>query len=54
MTTDNSDIFIGGICALYFTNEATSTDNIKCGYTEETLGIVDTLSLENFSGNGNS
>ena len=54
MSTDNSDVFIGGIRALDFTNEATGTDNIKCGYTEETLWVVDTLSLENFSGNGNS
>lgn len=53
VTTDNSDVLIGRIGTLELGDEAGSTDDIEGGDTEETLGIVDTLALEDFGDDGN-
>jgi hypothetical protein len=47
VTTDNGNGLLSGIGALDLGDEARGTDDIKGGDTEETLGVVDTLGLEN-------
>lgn len=49
VTTDDSDIDVLGVLTLNFRDEAGSTDNIKGGDTEKTLGVIDTVLLENLS-----
>ena len=46
MATDDGDVLVGGISALDLRNEAGRTNNIERGDTEETLGIIDALRLE--------
>lgn len=46
MATDNGDVLVGGIGALDLRNKAGRTNNIECGDTEETLGVIDALRLE--------
>ena len=52
MTTDNGDLLVGGVSALELGDEARSTDDVKGGDTEETLGVVDTLGLVNLGDDG--
>jgi len=52
VTTDNSDVLVGRVGSLDLGDEARGTDDVKSGDTEETLGVVDTLLLEDLSGNG--
>jgi hypothetical protein len=49
VTTDDSDIDVLGVLTLNFRDEAGSTDNIKGSDTEKTLGVIDTVLLENLS-----
>jgi hypothetical protein len=46
MATDDGDVLVGGIGALDLRNKAGCTNNIECGDTEETLGVIDALRLE--------
>lgn len=54
MTSNNGDIFAGWVGTLEFANESRSSDNIKGGYTEEFLWVIDTSTLEDFSSDWNS
>lgn len=49
VTTDDGNVDILGVLALDLRDEAGGTNDIKGGDTEETLGVVDTVLLENFS-----
>jgi len=53
VTTNDSDVHILGVLALNLRDEAGGTDNIKGGDTEKTLGVVDTVLLEDLSEDGN-
>ena len=46
MATDDGDVLVGGIGALDLRNKAGRTNNIERGDTEETLGVIDALRLE--------
>jgi hypothetical protein len=52
VATNNGDVLISRVGSLDFGDESGSTDNIKGGDTEETLGVVDTLGLEDLGNNG--
>lgn len=52
VTTDNGNLLVGGVGALELGDEARSTDNVKGGDTEETLGVVDTLGLVDLGDDG--
>lgn len=52
VTTNNGDVLVGRVGSLDLGDEAGGTDDIECGDTEETLGVVDALVLEDLSGNG--
>lgn len=54
VATDNGDVLVLGVGALDLGNESGGTDNIEGGDTEEGLGVVDTLSLENLLDDGDS
>jgi hypothetical protein len=49
VTTDDGNVDILGVLALDLRDEAGGTNDIKGGDTEETLGVVDTVLLEDFS-----
>lgn len=53
MSTDDGDVLVGWIGALDLRDETGRTDNIECGDTEETLGVIDTLALEDLGNDGN-
>lgn len=50
VATDDGDVLVGGIGALDLRNEAGRTNNIERGDTEETLGVIDALRLEDLGG----
>lgn len=52
VTTDDGDVLVGGVRALQLGDEARGTDDIESGDTEEALGVVDTLGLEDLGGDG--
>lgn len=52
VATNNGDVLVGGVGALQLGDESRSTDNVKGGDTEEALGVVDTLGLEDLSSDG--
>jgi hypothetical protein len=53
VATDDGDVLVGGVAALQLRDEARGTDDIEGGNTEETLGVVDALGLEDLGGDGN-
>jgi len=54
VTANNSDVLILRIGVLDLRHEAGSTNDIEGSDTEQTLGVVDALALEDLSDNGNS
>ncbi len=52
MATNNGDVLTGWVGVLELRNEARGTNDVEGGDTEEALGVVDALGLENFGGNG--
>lgn len=52
MATDDGDFLVGRVGGFDLGDEAGGTDNIKGGDTEEALGVVDALGLEDLSDNG--
>lgn len=52
VTTNHRDVLIGGVTALDLRDESGGTDDIEGGDTKETLGVVDTLGLEDLADNG--
>ena len=50
VATNDGDVLVGGIGALDLRNEAGCTNNIERGDTEDTLGIIDALRLEDLGG----
>lgn len=53
VATNDGDVLVLGVGSLDLGDESGSTDNVEGGDTEEGLGVVDTLSLENLLDNGN-
>ena len=53
MATDDGDVLVGGIGALDLRNKAGRTNNIERGDTEETLGVIDALRLEDLGSDRN-
>jgi len=53
VATNDGDVLIGGVGVLQLRDEARGTDNVKGGDTEEALGVVDALGLEDLGGDGN-
>lgn len=47
MAADNSNVLVGWVGALDLRDEAGGTDDVERSDTEEALGIVDALGLEN-------
>lgn len=54
VATDDGDFLVGGVGGLDLGDEAGGTDDIKGGDTEEALGVVDALGLEDLGDNGDS
>lgn len=52
VATNNGDGLGGRVSVLNLRNESGRTDNIKGGNTKDSLGVVNTLGLENLSNNG--
>lgn len=53
MTADNGNLQVGGVLLTDdLGDEGLGTDDIEGGDTEEALGIVDTLGLEDLGGDG--
>ena len=52
VTTNDGDVLILGVSALELGDEAAGTDDIEGGNTEEGLGVVDALGLENLGADG--
>jgi hypothetical protein len=52
VATDNSDGLLSGVGLLNLRNESRGSDDVKGGDTEDLLGVVDTLGLEDLSNNG--
>ena len=52
VTADNGDVLAGGVGVLQLGDEARGADNVEGGDTEEALGVVDTLGLEDLGGDG--
>ena len=50
VATDDGDVLVGGIGVLDLRNEPRRTNNIERGDTEDTLGIIDALRLEDLGG----
>jgi hypothetical protein len=50
VATDNSDALISRIGALDLANEAASAHDVEGSDTEQTLGVVDALGLEDLGG----
>lgn len=53
MSTDDDNVLIGGVGALDGADEAGSADDIEGGDTEEALGVVNALGLEDLGADGN-
>ena len=54
MSTNNGNVEVGRVLlAGDLSNESLSTDNVKSGDTEQALGVVDTLRLEDLGCDGN-
>lgn len=49
VTTNDCNVLIGRVCALYLGHEAGGTNDIERGDTEETLWVVDALALVDLS-----
>lgn len=52
VATDDGDVLGGGVGVLELGDEARGTDNVEGGDTEEALGVVDALGLEDLGGDG--
>lgn len=52
VATNDGDVLVLGVRALDLGNEARGTDDIEGGDTEELLGVVDTLGLEDLLADG--
>jgi hypothetical protein len=52
VATDDGDVLGGGVVVLDLGDEAGSADNVEGGDTEEALGVVDALGLEDLGGDG--
>lgn len=52
VATDDGDVLVGGVGVLDLRDEARGTDDVKGGDTEEALGVVDTLGLEDLGSDG--
>jgi hypothetical protein len=52
VATNNGDVLAGGVGVLELGDEARGTDDVESGDTEEALGVVDTLGLEDLRGDG--
>lgn len=52
VTTNDGDVLVGRVGALDLGDEAGGTDDVKSGDTEEALGVVDALVLEDLGGDG--
>lgn len=52
VATDDRDELLRGIGVLNLGDEARSTDDVKGGDTEDALGVVDTLGLEDLGDDG--
>jgi hypothetical protein len=53
VTANDGDVLGGGVGVLDLGDEARGTDNVEGGDTEEALGVVDALGLEDLGGDGN-
>jgi hypothetical protein len=53
VATDDGDVLVGGVGTLELRDEARGADDVEGGDTEKTLGVVDTLSLEDLGRDGN-
>ena len=49
MSSNDSDVLIGGISALVLGDEAAGSDNIESGHAEKSLRVVDAFRFEDFS-----
>lgn len=49
VATDDSDVLVGRVRLLDLGDESGGSDNIESGDTEESLGVVDTLALEDLT-----
>jgi hypothetical protein len=52
VTTNDGDVLVGRVGVLQLGDETGSADNIEGGDTEEALGVVDTLGLEDLGADG--
>ena len=52
VATNDGDGLVGGVGALDLGDEARGTDDVEGGDTEEALGVVDALALEDFRDDG--
>jgi hypothetical protein len=52
VASDDGDVLAGGVGVLELRDEARGADDVEGGDTEEALGVVDTLRLEDLSGDG--
>ncbi len=53
MATDDGDVLGGRVGVLQLGDEAGGADDVEGGDTEEALGVVDALGLEDLGGDGN-
>jgi hypothetical protein len=52
VAADNGDLLVGRVGGLDLGDEARSADDVEGGDTEQALGVVDTLGLEDLGNNG--
>jgi hypothetical protein len=52
VTANDGDVLVGRVGVAELGDEARGADNIEGGHTEEALGVVDTLGLEDLGGDG--
>jgi hypothetical protein len=52
VAADDGDVLAGGVGALQLRDEARGADDVEGGDTEETLGVVDALGLEDLGADG--
>ena len=50
VSTDNHDALVGWVGTLVLRDESRGADDIKSSHTEQLLGVVDALALEDFGG----
>jgi hypothetical protein len=50
VTTNDGDVLAGGVGLLKLGDEARGTNDVEGGDTEQALGVVDTLGLEDLGG----